>query len=627
MHSPLNHVGLGAVLLVASVTEVHAAPTHHSIRARQLLGSSFGVPGDDRAFDYVVVGGGTAGLTIATRLVEQQAGTVAVVEAGTFYELSNGNLSEVPATDGAFTGKAADDWQPMIDWGYQTTPQAGANNESIHYARGKTLGGSSGRNYMLYHRGTKSTYQMWADQVGDESYEFDNFLPYFEKSLNFTPPNADLRFSNSTPFYDGSVLGDGSGPLHVSFPNYAQVLATWAVRGLEAIGIPVIDGFNSGKLLGQSYCIFTINPSTATRDSSETSFLRKGLEYDTYTVYPLTLAKRILFDDQKRATGVVVDTQGAEYTLAANKEVILSAGFVGSPQLLQVSGIGPRELLAQHDIPVVADLPAVGQGLQDHVFFSVSYVVNGPTTSSLQFPDVAAEQARLYRETHGGLYSNPTTDVLGWEKVPARLREAWDNETRTALAAYPPDWPELEYISLGAWLGEFQDSRHGAPQDGKNYGSLCVALCAPRSRGSVIIASPDAAAHPLINPNFLVDPTDQAVAVAGFKRARDFWQSDAMAGLRIGAEAYPGPEVQSDADILEAIRRSYNTVYHGASTCRMGKSGDDGRAVVDSRGRVFGVEGLRVVDASAFPLLPPGHPQATVYALAEKIACDISSNC
>ncbi|KAK7973251.1 alcohol oxidase [Apiospora saccharicola] len=600
MHSPLRHLGLGAALLIASGTAVHAAPTQHSIRSRQLLGTSFGVPGDDRAFDYVVVGGGTAGLNIATRLVEQKAGTVAVVEAGTFYELSNGNLSQVPATDGAFTGKAADDWQPMIDWGYQTTPQVGALNESIHYARG--------------------TYQMWADQVGNESYEFKNFLPYFEKSLNFTPPNTELRFPNSTPSYDASVLGDGSGPLHISFPNYAQVIATWAVRGLEAIGIPVIDGFNSGKLLGQSYSVFTIDPSKGIRDSSETSFLRKGLEYDTYTVYPLTLAKRILFDDQKRATGVVVDTQGAEYTLPANKEVILSAGFVGSPQLLQVSGIGPRDLLAQHDIPVVAELPAVGQGLQDHIFFSVSYAINGISMSTLQFPDFAAEQAALYHETAGGIYSNPSPDVVGWEKVPAALREGFTNETKTALAAYPPDWPELEYISLAAWLGEFQDSRNSTtPQDGRNYASLCVALCAPRSRGSVVIASADAAIHPLINPNFLVDQTDQAVAIAGFKRARDFWESDAM--------AYPGTaEVQTDAEILEAIRRSYNTVYHGASTCKMGKSGDD-EAVVDSQGRVFGVQGLRVVDASAFPLLPPGHPQATVYALAEKIACDISSNC
>ncbi|KAK8102376.1 gmc oxidoreductase protein [Apiospora sp. TS-2023a] len=597
MHSPLSHLGLGvAVLLVVSATSVHAAPNQHNIRARQLLGTSFGVPGDDRAFDYVVVGGGTAGLTIATRLVEQKAGTVAVVEAGTFYELSNGNLSQVPATDGAFTGKAADDWQPMIDWGYQTTPQVGALNESIHYARGKALGGSSARNYMLYHRGTKGTYQMWADQVGDVSYEFDNFLPYFEKSLNFTPPNMDLRFPNSTPSYDDSVLGDGSGPLHISFPNYAQVIATWAVRGLEAIGIPVIDGFNSGKLLGQSYSIFTIDASTGTRDSSETSFLRKGLEYDTYTIYPLTLAKRIIFDDQKKATGV--------------------------------SGVGPRDLLSQHDIPVVADLPAVGQGLQDHIFFSVSYAINGISMSALQFPDFAAEQAALYHETAGGIYSNPSSDVLGWEKVPDALREEFTNETKAALAAYPPDWPELEYISLAAWLGEFQDSRNGtAPQDGRNYASLCVALCAPRSRGSVVIAGADAATHPLINPNFLVDPTDQAVAIAGFKRAREFWESGAMAGIRLGGEAYPGTaDVQTDAEILEAIRRSYNTVYHGASTCKMGKKGD-AEAVVDSQGRVFGVQGLRVVDASAFPLLPPGHPQATVYALAEKIACDISSNC
>ncbi|KAK8109464.1 hypothetical protein PG999_007601 [Apiospora kogelbergensis] len=609
MRNLLRHFGLGAALLGAAA--VNAAPSHNNIRARQLLGSSFGVPGDNRTFDYVVVGGGTAGLTIATRLVEQKAGTVAVVEAGSFYEISNGNLSQVPGYDGAFTGKALDDWQPMIDWGYITTPQEGAYNKSMHYTRGKTLGGSSARNYMVYHRGTKSSYQMWADQVGDESYGFDNLLPYFEKSINFTAPNMGLRFQNGTPSYDETVLGDGSGPLSVSFPNYVQVLGTWATLGLKAIGLPIIDGFQSGRLLGQSYSMFTIDPSKGTRDSSETSFLQQGLKYDTYTVYPLTLAKKILFNDQKHATGVVVNTQGFEYTLSANKEVIVSAGFVGSPQLLQVSGIGPKEVLSKHKIPIVADLPGVGQGMADHIFFVVSYAINGPTMSTLQFPDFAAEQASIYKTTHGGIYSNPTTDVLGWEKVPAHLRDQWDGQTQATLAAYPADWPELEYISLGAWLGFQEDSRRDAPQDGRSYGSLAVALCAPRSRGSVVIDSGDTARAPLLNPNFLADPVDQAVAVAGFKRARAFWESDAMAGIRVGGEAFPGTAVQTDAQILDIIRRSYNTVYHGASTCKMGKSGD-GQAVVDSKGRVFGVEGLRVVDASVFPLLPPGHPQATI---------------
>lgn len=506
---------------------------------------------------------------------------------------------------------------------------------------------------MVYQRGTKSSYQMWADRVGDASYEFDNFLPYFEKSLNFTGPNADLRFANSTPSYDVSVLGDGGGPLSLTFSNYVHVFGSWATKALQAIGIPVIDGFESGKLLGQSYVMVTIDPSTGVRDSSETSFLQEGLAYDAYTVYPLTLAKRILFNKQKKATGVVVNTQGREYTLAANKEVILSAGFVGSPQLLQVSGIGPRKVLDKHRIPVLVDLPAVGQGLEDQIYFSVTYAINGPTVSALQFPDFAAQQAALYHETHGGMYSNPTTDVLAWEKVPAALRAAWDKRTRDALDAYPADWPEVEYIAISGWLGRQQDSRTGAPQDGRNYATLAVALGAPLSRGSVTIAGPDTATAPVLDPNFLADPADRAVAVAGFKRARAFWASDALAGLRLGPEAFPGPAVQSDAAILAAIRRSYNTVYHGAATCRMGRRGAPD-AVVDARARVFGVEGLRVVDASAFPLLPPGHPMATVCmsrrspapppspltsivqgneakgdpdALAEKIACDISSNC
>lgn len=452
---------------------------------------------------------------------------------------------------------------------------------------------------------------MWADQVGDASYEFGNFLPYFEKSINFTGPNMNLRFANGTPSYDVSVLGDGGGPLSVSFSNYVQVFGTWATKGLQAIGIPIVDGFQSGRLLGQSYTMVTIDPSTGVRDSSETSFLQEGLAYDTYTVYPLTLTKRILFNKQKKATGVLVNTQGFEYMLSATKEVILSAGFVGSPQLLQVSGIGPRDVLVKHKIPVVSDLAGVGQGMQDHVFFGISYAINGPTMSTLQYPEFAAQQAEIYHKTHGGIYSNPASDVIGWEKVPAALRAKWDKRTRDTLDTYPADWPEVEYISLSAWLGFQQDSRNEAPRDGKNYASLAVALCTPRSRGSVTISGPDTATAPLIDPNFLVDPADQAVVIAGFKRARAFWASDALTGIRLGDEAFPGPAVKSDAEILDIIKRSYNTVYHGASTCRMGKRGDK-EAVVDPQGRVFGVEGLRVVDASVFPLLPPGHPMATV---------------
>ncbi|KAI0413267.1 putative glucose-methanol-choline oxidoreductase [Xylaria grammica] len=610
-----------AVYLAISVCG-NAIPSH--LEARRPFGSSFGIPGDNVTYDYVVVGGGTAGLALATRLVEQQGGSVAVVEAGTFYEVV-GNTSQVPAYDNYFNGKSAHDWHPLVDWGYQTTPQAGAYNKSLHYARGKMLGGSSGRNYMAYQRGTVGSYRMWADIVGDSSYEFSNFLPYFMKSVNFTGP-SDARFANSTPKFDPTTVGNkpASGPLSVTFSHYAQAFASWTTKGLQQIGIPVIDGFQSGKLLGQSYSMFTINADTMYRESSETSFLRRGLRYPDLFVYQLTQGKKVIFDG-KTAKGVVVDTQGLEYTLYARKEVILAAGVFGSPQLLMVSGVGPGQILKQLGIPVVADRPGVGQGMQDHIIFGITYRVNAPTLSALHDPTFAAEQASLYEKAIG-MYCSPGTDVLGWEKVPEPLRHAMSNNTLAALKDYPADWPEVEYISTSAYVGFQENSRLGAPTDGANYATQAISLVAPRSRGYVSIQSKDTAVPPLINPNHLTDRADVEVSVAAFKRTREFWQTDAMREFSIGDEAFPGRNYSTDAQIEDIIRRSYNTIFHGACTCAMGKANNP-MSVLDSKARVYGVTGLRVVDASSFPLLPPGHPQSTVYALAEKIACDISGDC
>ncbi|KAI0466496.1 putative glucose-methanol-choline oxidoreductase [Xylaria cf. heliscus] len=614
---------LTAVVYIAGSVCGKAIPPN--LDPPRLLGSSFGIPGDDATYDYVVVGGGTAGLTLATRLVEQQAGSVAVIEAGTFYEIV-GNTSQVPAYDSYFSSKGANDWHPLVDWGYQTTPQAGGYNESIHYARGKMLGGSSGRNYMAYQRGSAGSYKMWADAVGDSSYEFPSFLPYFMKSVNFTGP-SDSRFANSTPSFDPATVGvkDGTGPLSVTFSHYAQAFATWATKGLQQIGLPIIDGFQSGNLLGQSYCMFTINADTMVRESSETSFLRRGLSNPELLVYQLTQAKRIIFDG-KTAKGVVVDTQGLEYTLSARKEVILSAGVFGSPQLLMVSGVGPEQTLKQLGIPIVADRPGVGQGMQDHIYFGITYRVNAPTLSALQDPAFAAEQAILYNTKAIGMYTNPTTDVLGWEKIPRRLRRTLSNHTLEAFKDYPADWPEVEYLSLSGYVGLQEDSRFGAPTDGANYATLAISTVAPRSRGYVSIRSNDTSDAPIINPNFLTDRADVEVSIAAFKRARQFWRTNAMRQFTIGDEAFPGKNITTDAQIENIIRRSYNTIYHGACTCAMGKE-DDPMAVLDSKARVYGVEGLRVVDAASFPILIPGHPQATVYALAEKIACDISGKC
>ncbi|KAI1780614.1 glucose-methanol-choline oxidoreductase [Hypoxylon cercidicola] len=609
------------------VSAVLAAVAHGTPIGR-LLGSSFGVPGNAATYDYVVVGGGNAGLTLASRLVEQKAGSVAVIEAGTFYELSNGNTSQIPGTAATYVGKDKNDWQPMVDWGYLTTPQAGAFDGELHYPRGKTFGGCSARNYMIYQRGTVGSYQMWADAVNDTSYTFDSFLPWFEKSMNFTPPNTSLRLKNSTVVDDLSALGDNSGPLSVTFPNWVYPYSTWAEKGLAEIGMDVRgDNFQNGGLLGQAYAMFTINADTMLRESSETAFLQKSLDDPNYYLYPLTMAKKVIFDDSKTATGVLVNTGGREYTISARKEVILSGGVIGSPQLLQASGVGPAELLTSLNIPVVADLPGVGQNFQDHIVFGVSHRIDSITASSYSNPTVLAEQTKMFDEQAAGMFTSPATDILAWEKLPNNTRSSFASETLDVLSQeYPADWPEVEYIALSSYLGNGFTPSTADPNDGTNYATLTIVLTTPRSRGSVNITSSDTSVSPAIDPAFLTNQADVDVSVGGFKRAREYWATEALKGMADPEEKYPGASVATDEEIANSIRGSFQTIFHGACTCAMGSS-DNPLAVVDSQTRVYGVQNLRVVDASAFPLLPPGHPMSTVYALAEKIACDISGNC
>lgn len=470
---------------------------------------------------------------------------------------------------------------------------------------------------MTYHRGTNASHQMWADTVGDQDYAWDNFLPWFQKSVNFTPPDMSLRSANGTPEYEASVmeLANKPGPLSVTYSHYVQAFATWTVNGLKELGFPIIDGLQSGALLGQSYTLSTLQEDNMHRESSETAFLIPALDLPNLSVYTQALAKKIIFDGTK-AVGVKVDTEGFEYYLSAKKEVILSAGAFNSPQLLMVSGVGPAETLKSFNIPVIADRKGVGKGMQDHIYFGPSYRVNVQTASSLADATFAAQAAEEYHTRAAGIYASTAVDVLGWEKVPQNLRKSFSNETLAKLATHPADWPELEYISFAGYMGTQQNSRAGDPGDGYNYASLAPAIVMPFSRGSVSIASADAAVAPLIDPGFLSDQADVEVAIAGYKRARQFWATDAIKPLLVSdtPERFPGANVTTDAEILDVIKRSYNTVYHAACTNSMGKPDND-MAVVDTQGRVYGVQSLRVVDASIFPLLPPGHPMATVCKL------------
>ncbi|KAJ4415486.1 hypothetical protein N0V82_007288 [Gnomoniopsis sp. IMI 355080] len=602
---------------------VSASPFAQDSSITGLLGSAFGIPGQSYEFDYVVVGGGNAGLTMAARLAENKSLSVGVIEAGGFYELTNGNLSEIPSFDNWFTGKDTDDWQPGIDWGFVTEPQQALLNVRAHYPRGRTLGGCSSRNYMTYHLSTRGAYDQMAKDINSSDYTFDNFFPYFTKSQNFTPPVGGTfdRFANSTPEYDTSRLGTG-GPLSVLYPKFAQAFGSWAEKGFEAIGLKSQVGFENGTLAGAyAYPLATIRNDDNTRESSETAFLRPhlGTQSSNMITFINTLAKRIVFDDQKRATGVVVDTQGLQYTIRARQEVIVSAGAFQSPQLLMVSGIGPQDVLEQHGIEVIQNSPGVGQNMKDHVLFGTSYRVNLVTGSAFGNPDRLAEFEQQYAEGNGPM-TNPGIDILGWERLP---RNNLTNSTISTLAStFSSDWPEVEYLPNGGFFGNSSNFQTLQPTDDYQYASVIAGLVATLSTGNVTIQSNDTADAPIINPNWLSHPADKEMAIAAFKRTRQIWEAPAMKAVLVGDEYFPGKNVTTDAQIWSHIQTTFSTIFHAACTCKMGAD-DDEMAVLDAQAKVRGVEGLRVVDASSLPILPPGHPMSTIYALAEKIVDDI----
>ncbi|KAI0146282.1 alcohol oxidase [Xylariaceae sp. FL1272] len=590
------------------------------------LGEIEGVLGAEQSYDYVVVGGGTAGNAIGVRLAE--AGfTVAIIEAGINYELGKPVLGSTPA--GAFfgIGSSSIDSLPTVDWEFVTEPQTGANNRSVHYARGKCLGGSSALNFMIHHRGSTGSYQQWADLVGDQSYTLENWLPYFEKAVNFTPPNNDIRRANVSTQYNADAFSSPGGPVQVGYTNWVSVWSTWLEKGLQAVGIQRTTGFDDGDLMGYHYSQSTIRASDQTRSSSaEYVYSVTGTSTEkNLKVYTETLAKKILFDGNK-ATGVQVSLIGAAptYTIKATKEVIVSAGTFQSPQLLMVSGVGPKSTLEELDIPVVSNLEGVGQNMWDHILFGPSYQVDFPTLDATLHDPVALAAALVEYSTEAkGPLSSNVVEFLGWEKLPSKYRANFTDATREALSWFADDWPEVEHISGNGYIGDFAFPVLQQPLDGKQYATNLGAMVAPLSRGTVTITSSSMLTPPSINPNWLTHPADQEVAIAWYRRMREVWDTPELRSIRVGtSEAYPGLDATTDEQILDVVRSSLMTVWHAAGTCKMGQA-DDSMAVVDNAARVFGVENLRVVDASAFPLLPPGHPQSTVYALAEKIADSI----
>lgn len=419
---------------------------------------------------------------------------------------------------------------------------------------------SSAYNAMIYQRGSAGSYDQWADIVGDSSYKWTNFLPYFAKSVNFS---IEARPANATiPAQGAGAFVEGNGPLHVEYPQYATPFGSWAQKGLIEAGFEEISDFSSGKLIGTQYAPMTGNPVTGERDSSQTSFLNAALAAKRpLTVYDHTTAQKINFNSLKKATSVDASFNGScdTFKISARKEIIISAGAFQSPQLLMVSGVGPKETLEKYDIPVISDLPGVGQNMWDHVFFGMIWPTDVETRQRLLEPEYSDAVIAEYHKTHQTIMSSNALDYFGWEKLPNRTQLS--QETQTDLLAFPADWPEIEYISGSL-------ANPALPKTYRDYTVMIPALVAPTSRGSVSISSASVDDQPVIDPNWLSTKADQEQAVAALKRVRGIMAGDAVQGGLVGPEIAPGATVQTDEEILAYIKSSFSTVWHAACTCK-----------------------------------------------------------
>nr|ADN06239.1 versicolorin B synthase [Passalora arachidicola] len=611
---------LGSMLNTPSVGtyDAQAAQYDGRIQGRDLLSSHFGPIGwPHQSFDYVIVGGGTAGLAMAKRLSEGEGNSVALIEAGGFYEVDAGNATEVPMYLFNYFFDNGYMKNPLFDWYQYTEPQEGLHNREMFYMQGKTLGGSTARGAMLYHRGSKGAYQKWADQVGDDSYTWEKWLPHFQRGIKFSGPNTNPRPANATAVNDDTAWSATGGPVHVAYPYLTNAISSWVDKALDAFGFTNVEGFSNGVLLGKSYITHTINPFTRRRETASSSYLREALvESNNLNIYIRTLAKKVLFDENKKANAVEVQTDGFKWKIEAKKEVILSAGFMRSPQLLMVSGIGPKETLEKLEIPVLSDRPGVGQNLQDTIILGPTNPIRVESHSQLLGgKDTLPRSIDDYNNHRAGLLTNPGQDFFAFEKHAKEGPGSLSQKTAADIDAnFPADWPTYSFIAL--------DDTFVPQFNGKNYFSMSAALMTTFSRGYVSINSTDTLDNPIVDPKWLSDPRDRELAVAAFRRCRQFTQHEVLQDVIDGEELLPGKKYQTDEEVLGYIAETSDAYYAGVGTAAMGKK-DDPQAVLDSKARVLGVEGLRVVDASSFPFAIDGQPMGTVYALAEKIAADI----
>ena len=526
-------------------------------------------------FDYVIVGGGSAGATLAARLSKDPAVSVCLLEAGgegrnIFIRAPAGAVAFVPG------------YGKLCNWAFRTEPQPGLNGRRGFQPRGRALGGSSAINAMLYVRGNPGDYDDWADN-GCLGWSYRDVLPYFKR--------AEANQNGANDFHGAT------GPLQVADQISPRPISLAFVEAAHECQIPVNRDFNGPDQEGAGlYQVtqFWNGSKRGERCSAAAAYLHPAIDRPNLTVLTRARATRILFE-RGRAVGVAVHKAGNSFEIAANREVILSGGAFNSPQLLLLSGIGPADELARHGIPVFREMPGVGKNLQDHIDTILYYRTENTDVLGLGFAAIGnvVRAVGQWRRTGTGLVTTPYAEGGAFLKSDPGL-----------------DRPDLQLHFVIALV------ENHARKPNWGYGYSChVCALRPHSRSEVGLSSADPLAAPRIDPRYLSDPRDADLMVKGLKIARRIMHAPALDPYRQREMFLENAD--NDADLLAYIRSRADTIYHPVGTCRMGS--DDG-AVVDPQLRVRGVDGLRVVDASIMPTLIGGNTNAPTIMIAEKAA-------
>lgn len=519
--------------------------------------------------DYIIVGAGSAGCVLANRLSADGRNKVLLLEAG---PKDNYLWIHIPI------GYGKTMFHKAYNWGFYTDPEANMKNRRIYWPRGRGLGGSSSINGLIFIRGQREDYDHWA-QLGNTGWDWSSILPYFIKSEH-----------NSR---GASETHGGDGPLWSSDITEKNELMEAILRGAGELGVPRTNDFNSGDQEGVGY--FQLFTRNGWRVSSAVAYLRPAKGRANLRIETDAQATQLIVQG-RRVVGLKYIQNGVVREARAAREVILSAGALQSPQLLQLSGIGPAHLLQHHGIGVVHDLPGVGQNLQDHLQFRLMFRVSKPITTNDDLRSLAG-QARI-----GLKWLMNGTGPLGIGINQGGLF------TRILPGSQTPDI-QFHFSTLSA------DMAGGKPHDWPGC-TFSVCQLRPESRGSVEIKSADPLEAPSMRPNYLAAETDRICAVESIKYARKLASTDALKSY-IAGEYKPGALVQSDDEILDFARENGATIFHPSGTCKMGS---DSMAVTDARLRVHGIGGLRVVDCSIMPTLVSGNTHAPAVMIAEKAA-------